>query len=126
MMTCRKIVQWRNYLKFPEDAKLPPAALDLMQRLLCDVEDRLGSHGGAEEIKVRIRLGPDLFRREGGDAEGVELCKTEVLDQEFRKEGMGCAVLGEDEVDGLIILYQNCNHHSQWYDQLMSSVAHQK
>lgn len=52
MMTCRKIVNWRSCLKFPEDARLPPAALDLMRRLLCDVEERLGSHGGAQEIKV--------------------------------------------------------------------------
>ena len=52
MMTCRKIVNWRMFLAFPDDAKLPPAARDLIERLLCDVDDRLGTHG-AEEIKVR-------------------------------------------------------------------------
>ena len=52
MMTCRKIVNWRMFLAFPDDAKLPPAARDLIERLLCDVDDRLGTHG-ADEIKVR-------------------------------------------------------------------------
>ena len=33
--------------------RLPPAARDLIERLLCDVEDRLGTAGGAAEIKVR-------------------------------------------------------------------------
>jgi serine/threonine kinase 38 len=51
MMTCRKIVNWRMFLAFPDDAKLPPTARDLIQRLLCDVDDRLGTHG-ADEIKV--------------------------------------------------------------------------
>eukprot|EP00951_Prasinocladus_malaysianus_P028741 scaffold263215_cov39-Prasinocladus_malaysianus.AAC.5 len=52
MQTCRKIVNWRLYLKFPPEAKLSPAAKDLIQRLLCDVDDRLGTMGGLEEIKA--------------------------------------------------------------------------
>ncbi|CAA0841909.1 AGC (cAMP-dependent- cGMP-dependent and protein kinase C) kinase family protein [Striga hermonthica] len=51
MTTCRKIVHWRNHLKFPEDAKLSPEAKDLICRLLCDVEHRLGT-GGAFQIKA--------------------------------------------------------------------------
>ncbi|CAF2250872.1 unnamed protein product [Brassica napus] len=50
MTTCRKIVNWRNYLKFPEEAKLSPEAKDLICRLLCNVEQRLGTKG-ADEIK---------------------------------------------------------------------------
>ncbi|GFY95544.1 AGC (cAMP-dependent, cGMP-dependent and protein kinase C) kinase family protein [Actinidia rufa] len=49
--TCRKIVHWRNHLKFPEDTKLTPEAKDLICRLLCDVEHRLGT-GGADQIKA--------------------------------------------------------------------------
>lgn len=49
--TCRKIVHWKNHLKFPEDARLTPEAKDLICRLLCDVEHRLGS-GGADQIKA--------------------------------------------------------------------------
>lgn len=44
MTTCRKIVNWRTYLRFPPEAEaaLSPAARDFISRLLCDVEDRLG------------------------------------------------------------------------------------
>ncbi|PSS01995.1 Serine/threonine-protein kinase [Actinidia chinensis var. chinensis] len=48
--TCRKIVHWRNHLKFPLEARLTPEAKDLICRLLCDVEHRLGTRG-AEQIK---------------------------------------------------------------------------
>ncbi|XP_064963018.1 uncharacterized protein LOC135637094 isoform X2 [Musa acuminata AAA Group] len=51
MSTCRKIVNWRNHLKFPEEAKLSPEAKDLISRLLCNVEHRLGTKG-AHEIKA--------------------------------------------------------------------------
>ncbi|XP_010532654.1 PREDICTED: serine/threonine-protein kinase tricorner-like [Tarenaya hassleriana] len=51
MTTCRKIVNWRNYLKFPEEARLSPEAKDLISRLLCNVEQRLGTKG-ADEIKT--------------------------------------------------------------------------
>jgi serine/threonine kinase 38 len=46
-----QIVNWRNYLKFPEEAKLSFEAKDLISRLLCNVEMRIGTKG-ADEIKV--------------------------------------------------------------------------
>lgn len=46
-----QIVNWRTYLKFPDEAKLSPEAKDLICRLLCDVDHRLGSRGG-DDIKV--------------------------------------------------------------------------
>ncbi|KAL1562151.1 non-specific serine/threonine protein kinase [Salvia divinorum] len=51
MSTCRKIVNWRTYLKFPEEAKISPEAKDLICKLLCNVEKRLGTRG-ADEIKA--------------------------------------------------------------------------
>ncbi|KAJ7972629.1 Non-specific serine/threonine protein kinase [Quillaja saponaria] len=51
MSTCRKIVNWRTHLKFPEEARLSPAAKDLISKLLCNVNQRLGTKG-ADEIKV--------------------------------------------------------------------------
>ncbi|GIL81944.1 hypothetical protein Vretimale_1513 [Volvox reticuliferus] len=51
LTTCRKIVNWRMYLAFPVEARLSPAARDLICRLMCDVDDRIGSRGGVEEIK---------------------------------------------------------------------------
>ncbi|KAG9157039.1 hypothetical protein Leryth_009084 [Lithospermum erythrorhizon] len=49
--TCRKIVHWRNHLRFPDDAKLSTEAKDLICRLLCDVEHRLGTIG-TDQIKA--------------------------------------------------------------------------
>lgn len=51
MSTCRKIVNWRTHLKFPEEAKLSAEAKDLISKLLCNVEQRLGTKG-AHEIKA--------------------------------------------------------------------------
>ncbi|KAL1822139.1 uncharacterized protein LOC108214723 [Daucus carota subsp. sativus] len=50
-ITCRKIINWRTCLKFPDEPKVPPIAKDLICRLLCNVEIRLGT-GGVEEIKA--------------------------------------------------------------------------
>lgn len=49
--TCRKIVHWRNHLRFPEDPHVTHEAKDLIYRLLCDVDHRLGTRG-AQEIKT--------------------------------------------------------------------------
>ncbi|GKD24415.1 serine/threonine-protein kinase tricorner-like protein, partial [Tanacetum coccineum] len=51
MSTCRKIVKWKMNLKFPEEARLSLEAKDLISKLLCNVNQRLGSKG-ADEIKV--------------------------------------------------------------------------
>lgn len=51
LSTCRKIVNWRTHLKFPEEAKLSAEAKDLIRKLLCNVEQRLGTKG-AHEIKA--------------------------------------------------------------------------
>ncbi|KAJ1694029.1 hypothetical protein LUZ63_010727 [Rhynchospora breviuscula] len=51
MNTCRKIVNWRTHLKFPEEAKLSLEAKDLMSRFLCNVDQRIGTRG-ADEIKA--------------------------------------------------------------------------
>ena len=44
-------------MKFPQEAKLSAEAKDLIRKLLCNVEQRLGTKG-AHQIKVRII---DLF-----------------------------------------------------------------
>ncbi|XP_068326451.1 uncharacterized protein [Pyrus communis] len=51
MSTCRKIVNWRTHLKFPEEAKLSLEAKNLISKLLCNVDQRLGTKG-ADEIKA--------------------------------------------------------------------------
>ncbi|KAE8714037.1 serine/threonine-protein kinase CBK1-like isoform X2 [Hibiscus syriacus] len=49
--TCRKIVHWRTHLRFPEDLRLSHEAKDLICRLLCDVDHRLGT-GGTHQFKA--------------------------------------------------------------------------
>ena len=51
MTTCRKIVHWRHHLRFPAEVTLSPESRDLIERLLCDVDQRLGT-GGVSEIKA--------------------------------------------------------------------------
>jgi len=41
MSTCRKIVNWKKTLVFPDEAKLSPDARDLIQRMVCDAPKRL-------------------------------------------------------------------------------------
>lgn len=47
----KQIVNWRTHLKFPEEASLTADAKDLISKLLCNVDQRIGTKG-AEEIKV--------------------------------------------------------------------------
>ena len=49
-ITCQKILQWRKTLTIPEEAKLSKESHDILKRLLCDADNRLGS-GGIHEIK---------------------------------------------------------------------------
>lgn len=52
VQTCKKIVRWRHFLEYPLDTiKVSDAALDLMQHLICDAEDRVGSKYTVEELK---------------------------------------------------------------------------
>ncbi|KAJ0666579.1 putative protein kinase AGC-NDR family [Helianthus annuus] len=51
MSTCRKIENWKMHLKFLEEARLSLEAKDLISKLLCNVNQQLGSKG-ADEINV--------------------------------------------------------------------------
>jgi len=48
--TCKKILNWKNHLGIPEKTKISDEAVDLIKKLICDVDKRLG-YNGAEEIK---------------------------------------------------------------------------
>lgn len=56
----KQIVNWRTHLKFPEEAKLSSEAKDLIGKLLCNVNQRLGSKG-AHEIKVLYGVFDSMF-----------------------------------------------------------------
>lgn len=49
-ITCRKIINWKTCLKFPEEPKISDMAKHLICHLLCDVETRLGTRS-VEEVK---------------------------------------------------------------------------
>jgi serine/threonine kinase 38 len=50
-ITCQKILHWRKTLNIPPEANLSPAATDILKRLMCDVDNRLGLNG-LDEIKA--------------------------------------------------------------------------
>ena len=49
--TYRKIMNFEQTLQFPDDIHISYEAEDLIRRLLTHADQRLGRHGGAEEIK---------------------------------------------------------------------------
>lgn len=49
--TCRKIINWRKHLSFPSSINISNESIDLIKRLITDVDKRLG-YNGAEEIKA--------------------------------------------------------------------------
>ncbi|CAD8107589.1 unnamed protein product [Paramecium primaurelia] len=49
--TCQKIINWKKTLVIPQEAKLSPAATDLILRLMTDASNRLGVNG-VNEIKA--------------------------------------------------------------------------
>lgn len=51
LKTCRKILNWRETLRFPPEANVSWAAKNLIQSLVCDAKYRLGAKLGMEEFK---------------------------------------------------------------------------
>ncbi|CAL5229889.1 g13304 [Coccomyxa viridis] len=86
MSTCRKIVNWRSTLRFPPEIKLPPPAKDFIQRLLCNVEDRLGTRAGAAEVKAHpFFAGVDWDAMAGAQAPYVPTVTHELDTQNFEE-----------------------------------------
>ncbi|KAJ6847479.1 serine/threonine-protein kinase 38-like [Iris pallida] len=85
MSTCRKIVNWRNHLKFPEEAKLSPEAKDLISRLLCNVERRLGTKGAYEIQAHSWFIGVQWDRLYQMEAAFIPEVNNELDTQNFEK-----------------------------------------
>ena len=49
-VTCQKILNWKRNFKVPKEANLSKDAVDLIYKLVCDKDTRLGTNG-AQEIK---------------------------------------------------------------------------
>lgn len=51
LKTCRKILNWRETLQFPPEAKISWAAKNLIQSLICEAKYRLGARNGIDDFK---------------------------------------------------------------------------
>ncbi|TYI00677.1 hypothetical protein ES332_A11G150600v1 [Gossypium tomentosum] len=85
MSTCRKIVNWKTHLKFPEEAKLSAEATDLISKLLCDVSHRLGSKGAGEIKEHPWFQGVDWDRIYEMEAAFIPEVNNELDTQNFEK-----------------------------------------
>ena len=47
-ITCQKIMHWRKTFNIPAEARLSPASTDILKRLICETDNRLGRNGVAE------------------------------------------------------------------------------
>lgn len=52
-----KVINWKSNLKFPQERRLSEEAKDLISKLLCGADQRLGK-GGVHEIKVISYFAP--------------------------------------------------------------------
>lgn len=52
LKTCRKILNWKETLKFPAEANISWAAKNLISSLLCDAEYRIGAKRGLEDFRT--------------------------------------------------------------------------
>ncbi|EIN11833.1 kinase-like protein [Punctularia strigosozonata HHB-11173 SS5] len=81
-VTRQKILNWRQSLKFPSRPKVSHAGVDLMQQLLCEPEDRLGSQTTASTTRpnslvVAARRSAFIHpHNTTGSADGAELIKA--------------------------------------------------
>lgn len=50
-ITCQKIMHWKKTFSIPPEAKLSENSTDILKRLICDADTRLGKNG-VEEIKA--------------------------------------------------------------------------
>ena len=86
-MTRQKILNWKQSLKFPSRPRVSHEGVNLMQQLLCEPEDRLGSQTASSINR------PDSFivqaRRSGfvtysgasRGADGAELIKVGIFNR---------------------------------------------
>jgi len=82
-VTRQKILNWKQSLKFPPKPRVSHEATNLMQQLLCEPEDRLGSQASSSvsrpnSMVVQARrsgfIMPDM--RSGGSVDGAEHIKA--------------------------------------------------
>ena len=83
MSTCRKIVNWRQHLRFPAECQLSEEAKSLVRGLLCDVDQRLGTRGTADLKAHAFFEGVDWQRIYEGPAAFVPVVEHPLDTQNF-------------------------------------------
>jgi serine/threonine kinase 38 len=56
--TARRILAWKHTLAFPVDRPIDKEAKDLIRKLICDADKRLGSQREVEDLKSHAFFGP--------------------------------------------------------------------
>jgi hypothetical protein len=83
-VTRQKILNWRQSLRFPSRPRVSHEGVDLMQRLLCEPEDRIGSQSTVSTSRpnsliVSVRRSGFFGQMGGGGSasvDGAELIKV--------------------------------------------------
>lgn len=112
LVTCRKILCWRETLQFPQEASISHAAEDLIRKLLCDREHRLG-RTSPSEIQTHpffagvdwenLRTLPAPFKPDIVDAEDTSYF-DKFDEEEPRPEDDGASQSGKTH-DSVFLLY---------------------
>lgn len=84
-VTRQKILNWKQSLKFPSRPRVSREGIDLMQQLLCEPEDRLGSQASASVNRPNSMI--MQARRSGfiaptgatGSVDGAHLIKASLI-----------------------------------------------
>ena len=80
-VTRQKILNWKKSLKFPSRPRVSREGIDLMQQLLCEPEDRLGSQSSAsasrpDALVVQARRSSFIPLHDVMGADGANLIKA--------------------------------------------------
>lgn len=109
-VTRQKILNWRQSLRFPNKPAVSREGIDLMQQLLREPEDRLGSQAASSTIRpnsqiVNARRSGFLTATPGASNDGAELikvCLSPAVARARRTHGCGRPTLGSVESTGSI------------------------
>ena len=82
-ITCQKIMHWKKTFSIPPEAKLSAASTDILKKLICDADNRLGKNG-VEEIKNHPFFeGLDWAKLRDGKAPYTPQVSSEISNENF-------------------------------------------
>ena len=82
-ITCQKIMHWKKTFAIPPEARLSAASVDILKRLICDADTRLGKNG-SEEIKAHpFFKGVNWDNMRQGTAPYIPQVSNEISNENF-------------------------------------------